>query len=158
MLYRKPETVVEVRDILKEDRRRRRESTVASQSASATAPNPAPTPPTSPPGRDPTDYVTVWERLHPPAMTVEAHPSPGGSRMVKTYVVRPKVFYGEPDPNEAPPRRPPSFTDPLPHEFLDPAFREQFTLGSSSPTLALELPPWLHSLRPCVEDQNSSPR
>eukprot|EP00965_Chrysotila_dentata_P092228 3044712-Pleurochrysis_carterae.AAC.1 len=78
--------------------------------------------------------------------------------MVKTYTVRPKVFYGEPDPNEAPPSRPPSFTDPLPHEWLDPAFREQFALGSSSPTLALEPPPWLHSLRPCTEEQNSLPQ
>eukprot|EP00965_Chrysotila_dentata_P176199 5817920-Pleurochrysis_carterae.AAC.1 len=61
-------------------------------------------------------------------MTVKEHPSPGESRMVKTYTVRPKVFYGEPDPYEASPRRPPSFTDPMPGEFLDPAFREQFTL------------------------------
>eukprot|EP00965_Chrysotila_dentata_P025102 832376-Pleurochrysis_carterae.AAC.1 len=89
-------------------------------------------------------------------MTVEEHPSPGGSRLVKTFTVRPKVFYGEPDPYEASPRRPPSFTDPMPREFLDPAFREQFFSGSSSATLALEPPPWLHSLRPYSEDQNSS--
>eukprot|EP00965_Chrysotila_dentata_P017878 594598-Pleurochrysis_carterae.AAC.1 len=81
--------VVDVRDILKEDHRRRRESMAASQSAPATAPNPTPTPPTSPPGAD-TDYETAWERLHPPAMTVEEHPSPGGSRSVKTFTVRPK--------------------------------------------------------------------
>eukprot|EP00965_Chrysotila_dentata_P079619 2625630-Pleurochrysis_carterae.AAC.1 len=77
MLYRKPETVVDIRDIIKEDRRRRRESTFASQSAPATAPNPTLTPPTSPPGMDSTDYETAWERLHPPAMTVREYPSPG---------------------------------------------------------------------------------
>eukprot|EP00965_Chrysotila_dentata_P142150 4699879-Pleurochrysis_carterae.AAC.1 len=90
---------------------------------------------------DSTDHETAWERLHPPAMTVSEYSSPGGSRMIKTYMVRPKVFYGEHDPNEAPPRRPPSFTDPLPHEWLYPAFREQFALGPSFATLALEPPP-----------------
>eukprot|EP00965_Chrysotila_dentata_P164189 5421527-Pleurochrysis_carterae.AAC.1 len=89
---------------------------------------------------DSTDYKTAWERLHPPEMTIEEHPSPSGSRMVKTYTVRPKVFYGEPHPDEAPPRRPKSFSDPLPYQFA----LYQLTylplhslpaLGSSSATL-----------------------
>eukprot|EP00965_Chrysotila_dentata_P173961 5742719-Pleurochrysis_carterae.AAC.1 len=44
----------------------------------------------------------------------------------------------------------------MPREFLDLAFREQFTLGLKSATLALEPQPWLHSLRPCTADQNLS--
>eukprot|EP00965_Chrysotila_dentata_P012173 399171-Pleurochrysis_carterae.AAC.1 len=78
--------------------------------------------------------------------------------MVKTYTVRPKVFYGEPDPNEAPPRRPTSFSDPLPYQLPDPPLRALPALGLSSATLALEPPQWLHSLQPCTDGDNSSPQ
>eukprot|EP00965_Chrysotila_dentata_P017409 578349-Pleurochrysis_carterae.AAC.1 len=114
--------------------------------------------PASPPGSDSTDYETAWERLHPPAMTIEEHPSPAGSRMVKTYTVRSKVFYGEPDPNEAPLRRPTSYSDPLPLHSPDPPFRAQPALGSPSATLALEPPQWLHSFKLSTDGVNSPPQ
>eukprot|EP00965_Chrysotila_dentata_P179733 5934549-Pleurochrysis_carterae.AAC.1 len=88
-------------------------------------------------------------------MTVEEHPSPGGSHMVKTYTVRPKVFYGETDPNEAPRRRPTSFPDRLLCSSLEPPPWAQPALGSPSLTLALKPPPWLHLLGQSTDSVNS---
>eukprot|EP00965_Chrysotila_dentata_P062285 2063550-Pleurochrysis_carterae.AAC.1 len=50
-------------------------------------------------------------------MRVEEFPSPGGTRMVKSSTVRPKVFFGELDPAvKVKMRRPTKFSDPLPSQ------------------------------------------